>query len=389
MKKKTTITTTKENLMGELKKNSIAHALFYGILVGIVASLLVFCYFSVFSSNFYLRANDACLVGVADSQKFESTNNGDLLFVQKYDDWYDTALGDQIYFSGNTGRGSGNIIERHVADGYLTIKTGEETYNVSLSTVLGKVVAKAGFWGYILYFFQSVAGIIGLNILLAIIVGARMILLATTETSAKGRELKAKLAEQKREYARRKKTHERYKSTSLDSDAFEILSGTHQENKKQLFEVAEKKDQANAYKFLLEKVYNAYLTKPQLTHDEQVKISNCIELMAVAYGFDMDVEYMINDLIIKCPVVDFDMQAFRDTCKEEIIKTKSFENLGRFCSSIYVLAKLNKCVRTSELGEICDAVQEKLADKKFAQKNEQAAEELQNLLLFIKKFIKK
>jgi len=390
MRKKTTITTTKENLVGELKKNSIAHALLYGILVGIIVCMLIFCYFSVFTSNFYLRNNKGdCLVGVASAQKFENVNNGDLLFVSAYESNASISVGDHIYFSGNSGKGSGLVVAKHIADGYLTIITGEEVYNVSLSTVLGKVAGKTQFWGYIVYFFQSTLGLVVLNILLVIIVALRMIFIATTETSIKGRELQAKLAEQKKAYARRKKTSQRYKQTKLDSDAFEILSGAHQENKKQLFEIARKEDQANAFKFLLEKVYDAYLTKPQLSVADKIKISNCIELMAVAYGFDMDVEYMINDLIIKCPVVDFDMKAFADTCVEEIVKTNSLENLSRFCSTIYLLAKLNKCVRTKELTIICEAVLEKLEDNKFAQNDAQTKEDLQKLVEYTKKYVKK
>lgn len=390
MKEKTVITTTKESLVGELKKHSIAYAILYGIVVGLVASMLIFCYFSVFSSNFYLKTADGLnMVAVVDKKSYESNKRGDIIYVRQYDSYADIAVGDEIYYSGNAGEGSGIVVEKHLIDGYLTVKTHEETFHVYLSTLVGKIASKTQFWGYILYFFQSVVGIVALNVLLVVIVAWRMIFIATRETSPKGKELKAKLKKQKRGYAKRLKTTKKYSETTLDAETFDVLSGTHEQNKQKLFEAAGYKDQANAYKFLLEKVYKTYLTKPQLTKDEMVKITNCIELMAVAYGFDEDVEYMINDLIIKSPVVDFDISAFEKTCTEEIVKTNSIENLERFCLSLYILVKLNKSLQTQQICAICDAVDEKLKDEKFVKNNLQIKENLQKLTEYIRKFVKK
>ncbi|MBQ8468268.1 MAG: hypothetical protein IJ542_00750 [Clostridia bacterium] len=385
MKNTTEITTTEKDLQAALKKNSLGRTIVYTLIVCVLAGLLVFCYFSVFSSNFYLRSfKGEYLVGVVDTSTYINTNNGDVLCVAKYAQIEDVQIEDTVFYAGNSGKGSGKVVSTHIAAGYITIDSGGQSKNIALSSVVGKVTANVAFWGYILWFFQSVAGVVVLNVLLCIVVVWHIILAATVETSKKGRELQRRLAKENRQQALHKKMLKNYNATGLDAETFEALAGSYDQNKQFIAGIAKRKDLSNAYKFLLQKVHEVYLVKQKLTQLDKTKITNCIELMATSKEFDADQEYMLTDLILRTNLVNFDNESFAAECKEFVLNSKSDESLLLFLTVLYVLVKNHKETRTQQIYEICDALDMKLTLKN-AQQNPQ---ELSNLSNYIKNIIK-
>ena len=386
MKNTNEITTTKKDLRAALKKNSLGRTIVYTLIVCVLSGLLVFSYFSVFTSNFYLRSfNGEYLVGVVETSTYQNVEKGQVLCVVPYDASYNIEVDDEVFYSGNEGDGSGKVVSKHLSAGYITVNTGGKTKNITISSVIGKVTNKVAFWGYPLWFFQSVAGIIVLNVLLVIVVAWHILLVATVETSPKGRELQSKLAKEKKDEIRRKKMFKNYRNTGLDAETFEALSGEYIENKRYIAEFAKRRDLSNAYKFLLEKVHSVYLTKEKLTTLDRIKITNCIELMATSAEFDMDQEYMLTDLILKTEFVNFDVNSFVAECKNYIMNSKSNDSLLVFMTVLYVLVKNHKEIRQEQICEICGALEIKITFKD----GEKNAPELLKMSEYIKNIIKK
>ena len=338
MKNNTIITTTSQSLAGELKKSSLLYTVIYTILLCIVASLLIFCYFSVFTTYFYPKSfNGKYLVGVVDTSNYHQTQSGQVLHIEQYSKAGLINVGDEIFYSGNSGEGSAIVVENHYAQGYISVKLNDSTTNIALSTIIGKVVNKTEFWGYVLWFLQSWVGVISLNVLLIFLVLSRTLFVYNVETSAKGKELKLKLKQQNKAEKRLKKIQKNYKNTGLDLETFEMLSGDFNENATAIQEFSKRNDIKNAYAYLLKKVHRVYISKPKITTLDRLKITNCIELMCLVGRFDIDSEYLLTDLILKTHAVNFDKDNFVNSCINYLNAKHTTEDLSYFLSVLYVL----------------------------------------------------
>ncbi len=358
MKKNIPITTTTQSLAGELKKSSLVYTILYTILVCILSFLLIFGYFAVFTSYFYpTDFNGNYLVGVVDTQNYHDTEEGQTLIVQKYATATDIKVGDEVFFSGNAGEGSGVVLAKYGSQNYLKVLVGGEEKNISLSIIIGKVIQKKDVGGYILWFMQSWYGVAIVNVLLIIVIVARTIFGFTVETSKKGRELQQKLKQQKRAQRKLKKMYKNYKNTGLDIYSFELLDGDFEENKQKIQEFAKKRDLQNAYKFLLEKVHRVYISKHKISVEDRSKISNCIELMCLINTFDLDSEYMLTDLILKTHVIHFNLERFISSCKAYLSYKHTVEDISCFVSVLYVLVKKNKHLRKPEFYELIEKIE--------------------------------
>ena len=384
MKENTPITTTSARLASELKKNSLVYTILYTLLLCLLASLLCFNYFSVFSSRFYLSAlNGKYLVGIADATKYYNTEPGQILVVQTYKTSANIRVGDELFFSGNIGEGAGIVKYINLSQGYLTLVNDSEQ-NVSISTVIGKVVEKKNSGGYILWTFQNWLGVIILNGILIAAVIARTLLAYTVETSPKGRELKKKLKLQQKAQKELKKMQKNYKNTGLDAQSFDLLKGDFLENKKKIEDLAKRKDLPNAYAFLLKKVHRAYICKRHLSGEEREKITNCVELMCLLQTFDLDSEYMLADLILKTSMIWFDTANFIDLCKKYLAQEHKIEDLSCFQYVLYVLIKKNKLLRTNEMLELVELIDQSL----LPYKDSEHSVKLLEISNFIKNLIK-
>ncbi len=385
MKKSTEITTTSKGLENELKKKSWVYTIIYTILVCVLAGLLVFNYFMVFTSSFNLSTIDGhYLVGVVSTENYYQTQPGQALKVKRYVSTSEIRLSDELYYSGNAGEGTGIVVGTNYPSGYVVVELDGQTKNISVSTIIGKVVEKQDDWGYVVWFFQSWVGTAVLNGVLLLLIIGRTIWGFSVETSLKGRELQLKLKKQKQQQRKLRKMYKNYQNTGLDADSFELLDGDFEENKINIEQYAKSKDLKNAYKFVLAKVHRVYIGKTKITIQDREKITNCIELMCLAKDFDMDTEYMLTDLILKTHVVGFDLDNFVKTCKDYFANKHTTEDLACFASILYVLVKKNKHLRKEEIYNICEDFDKFL----LGLKEDNNLKHLQNLSNYIKKLIK-
>lgn len=378
------ITTTSHGLATELHKHSGIYTALYTFLLCIFSLLLIFNYISVFSNHFYITDfSGNAYIGVVDSKNFYNVQNGQLLKVDKYTSTADIVVGDEVFFAGNSGEGSGIVKKLHIPNGYIDVKIGENEQKIMVSTLIGKVVDKVDKIGYVFWIFQSWVGIIVLNVVLAVLVILRTIFGFTVETSAKGRELKRKLAQQRKDHKKFKRIHKNYEKTGLDIESFELLDGDYCQNKQKIVEYAQNGDVASAYKFLLRKVHRVYIEKQKLSMQDRKKIANCIELMCLVENFDIDSEYMLTDLILKTHLVNFDISNFVISCKNYLTEYHTAEDLECFESVLYILIKRNKNLRKAEILELCENLDIYLCQQSLNDNNSS----LYSLCGYIKKLI--
>lgn len=356
--KNTNITTTSHGLASELKKHSGLYTALYIFFVCVLSLLLVFNYVSVFSNHFYLTDfSGNAYVGVVDVDNFENVKKGQLLKVDKYASTKEIAVGDEVFFSGNAGEGSGIIVRLNISNGYVVTKTNGQENKVMISTLIGKIVNKTNTVGYFFWTFQSWIGIAILNSVLVLLVIFRTVFEFSIETSAKGRELKHKLYQQRKDAQRFKRIHKNYAKTGLDIDSFELLDGDYEQNKQKIVEYAKMGDVSGAYKFLLQKVHRVYIEKNKLSVQDRKKIANCVELMCMVEKFDIDSEYMLTDLILKTHLVNFDISNFIASCKNYLSTNHTEEDLECFESLLYLLVRQNKNLRKSEVFQFCESLE--------------------------------
>lgn len=384
MKESTKITTTSQGLANELKKSSLVYNVLYIILLCVLGLLLIFNYFAVFTTYFYpTNFKGQCFVGVMDTSNYHNVSKGQMLVINKYRGTIKINIGDEVFYSGNSGEGSGVVEETHIPNGYITVSANGEEKNIDVGTVIGQVVAKKDNSGYVVWFLQDWVGTAVLNGLLVIVLLARTIWGFTTEPSKKGKELKKQLKAQKLANKKFKIMYKNYTKTGLDVESFELLDGDFEDNKQKIIEYAKAKDIPNAYKFLLQKVHRVYVCKHKITVLDRKKITNCIELMFLADEFDIDVEYMLTDLILKTHVIHFDLERFISSANEYLSKPHNVQDLECFESVLYVLFKKNKHLRKVSVIAFCESLEVYLCRH---HKNENCLH-LLNLCNYIKKLI--
>lgn len=382
--KETNITTTSHQLDTELKRHSAIYTALYTFLVCVLALLLIFNYISVFSNHFYLTdfAGNA-YVGVVDTANFENTKKGELLKIHKFNSISDIEVGAEIFFSGNSGEGSGIVKRLQISNGYIVVSCNGEEQNINTSIVIGEIVSKTSGVGFIFWTFQSWLGVVILNVLLICLVLLRTIWGFATETSPKGRELKRRLYQQKKDNKKFKRIYKNYSKTGLDIESFELLDGDYAQNKQKIVSYAQNGDVAGAYKFLLKKVHRIYMEKIKLSVEDRRKIANCIELMCLVEKFDVDSEYMLTDLILKTHLLNFDLNSYILSCNNYLKVDHSIEDLECFESVLYILVKQNRNLRKSIVLEFCEQLEVYLCQHSFKKDDLH----LINLCHYIKKLI--
>lgn len=384
MEKSTKITTSTSELNAELKKNSIPYNAVYIILLCIVGFLLAINYVAVFNSKYYWGSlSGKAYVGVVNFRKFDNTQKGQLLVVDKISGANEISIGDEIFYAGNGGEGSGEVLELHFAKKYVLIKTNNSQVSVDTSTIIGKVTKKIDKLGYIFWTFQNTLGLIILNGVLVMLFISRTIWTFCVEPSRKGKELRKNLVFQRNDNRRKKKMLKNYKLTGLDVDSFELLDGDFEINRQKIIENAKNHDISGVYQYLLQKVHRVFVCKRKLTVEDRKKITNCIEQMCLAEHFDLDIEYRLTDLILKTNVVNFDLKNFIDSCKNYLSNKHSYDDLECFMSVLYVLLKRNKNLRKYEMLDLCENLEIYLCRANFVEETNQ----LLSLCNFIKKII--
>lgn len=378
----TKITKNQQQLKDSLKQNGLWRSIIYAVIVSLLTCMLIFCYIMVFSTNFYIKGFDGNYnVGVVDTSNHDSAYSGQLVSIREYNSSNDIRLGDEIYFS-SVQEGSGVVTSlQDINKGYVTVSIKGKAESISASTIVGKVVSKTDFWGYVFWFFDSTLGIVVLNVLLASVVITHIVIVATTETSNKGKQLKAKLKKQNLIKISVNKMYNQNQTESMQTE--KLLNGTYKQNSQEIINLAKSGNLSLAYLWLLTSAHDLYLPKLKLTKDDKIKITNCVELIFLSDEILEDQEYLIRDLLLKSELVEFDLVSFVESGKEFLKRSKNIDSLYALQTIIYVMLKTNNV--GSEMFELIKAIDEKI-DTLNAKNREKELKNLNNLLKSLIKF---
>ena len=336
----TKITKNQQELKDSLKQNSLWRTIIYSVIVSLLTCMLIFCYIMVFSSNFYIKGFDGKYnVGVVDISNHNSINVGQLVSIEEYNSSNDIKIGDEVYYSSVT-EGSGEVVSLdELNKGYIIVSVKEQNVKISASTIIGKIESKTNFWGYVFWFFDSVFGIVVLNILLTVTVITHIILVATIETSKKGRQLRSKLKKQAFIKMSVNSMYNQFGMLNVPTE--KMLSGTYEHNVQEIINFSKNSNMSAAYFGFLINIHDVYLPKQNLSVDDKIRITNCVELMFLSDELSEEQEYLIRDLLLKTNLVDFDVFSFVESGKQYLQRNKNVEALYNLQSILYVLMKTN------------------------------------------------
>lgn len=360
MNKDLQVTTTTSQLDRALKKNSWIFSAIYVFVIAIVAAMLVFSYVSVFTSNFYPKTfKGRYMVGVVDTTNYLNVKKGQLLLVSNYKSSADIKIGDTVFFSGGDIEGTGEVSA--TSKTYVTVQMSNGTKNVQISNIIGKVTGVKDGVGYIVWFFASYAGVITFNIILILLAILKIVFNYYVEPTRKGQQLLTSLSKQNKQKQRAKHISKLYEQKNQPDYINLLLDGNYAGNKTRMIGFAqEKKDIPAAYKFMLKTMHRKYVVKEKLTAADSRQITNCIELMCSLDAFDMDDEYMLSDLILHCPLTDFDINGFCVSANSYLAKQHTISDLLHFQYVLYLLIKQNNELPLAKFSDIVDTLNDKL-----------------------------
>ncbi len=361
MSEKLKVATNSASLESELKKNKWVYTLLYSLAVAIIAAMLVFSYVSVFTSNFYPKsASGYYMVGVNNASNYYGADNGDLLYIESYLSSSQISTTDIIFFSAPEKEGTAKVETVSISGGYVgVINADGQSENISLSYIIGKLAKKSAGWGYVVWFFQSYTGVICLNILLILLVLARIILGYFIEPSPKGRRLLSALNKDKKERRRQSKIGKIFNRRQLPGGLDLVLDGNFIGNKNRIVYFAQNNDPASAYKYILGLIHKKYVVAPRLKVSDRRVVTNCIELMCMAKNLDANDEYKLSDLILHAPLKDFDSHNFCLSCQEYIENCNSYQGLLTLEYLIYLLIKHNRDACGKSFIKVIDSLKAK------------------------------
>lgn len=331
------------------------------VILSLLFVLLAVNYYLVFSSQQYPRMFATICTGTFNASNYVSANDCDLIVVDKYKNITEIKVGDVVCFATNIEKGSGKVLK--VSQGIVSIeKTDKTILKLNYNLVVGKQVKTVPVLGFFLAVLQNYIGVIVLSLLIVIYLSYITFSKINYENTEHGKALYKKLkAVRYNERERRKLLKKLETYTSPETVISSILDNDYEENLRQLnsFDINVKGRLKDKYKFVLECVHSAYLSNNTRTVSETNRIVSVVELMCEAEGFDIDMEYMLIDLIVSQPMVDFDIIHFACSAKKFIGKTVKTNNLLRFGSVLFILLKQNQHLKNDEMREVVDEYKNK------------------------------
>lgn len=322
------------------------------VLIGILFALLIFGYIFKFSAGYYPKFFSYKFTGVFNSSNYYNVDNCDLIIIKPYKNTANIEEGDIVFFSTNIEEGSGKLV--NIDNDVLEIETKIGVVKrVSETSVVGKQYKTIAVLGFFVAFVNSYYGIIAFTLLLIAYVAYITFSRINYENTDHGRMLYKEYKKHQAEEKRRIKLLENLDS-NINYDIQKILEGSFEENKQKLleFNLDKKATLKDKYKYVLSSIHDAYLTKSELTREEVKYITSVVELMCVPISFDEDIEYMLNDLILKKELEDFDIVNFKKSASEFINGEIKAGYMLSFGTVLYILVYKNKKLRNEHMKEI-------------------------------------
>ncbi len=324
-------------------------------------SVIIFGYLSKFTINFFPNYFSHYCTGTFNADNFYKANDCDLIVFDRYKEISDIKVGDIVVYSSNLGKGSGRVLKND--HGVVEIETKKgETKRISETIVVGKQVKTIAAIGFLIEFIGSYYGIITFNILLIAYIAYLTFSRINYENTSHGKMLYKKFRQAQKEERNRLRLLRKIKG--IDDITYVIVSmleGSFEENKEKFlaFNKETKTGLKEKYKYILNSVHNAYLPNEDLTRSEKKQISSVVELMCVCQDMDMDIEYMVVDLLLKTPLIEFDTENFAKEAQEFLKSKLDDDDLLNFGSVLYILIYKNKRLRDEHIKNLAECYLEK------------------------------
>jgi len=355
------------------------------LVISVLIALLVIGYVFKFSLNLYPAIGDYVWTAKADASNYTNANNGDVIVIKPYQNVGQIEIGDLVCFASSNMEGSGKVVS--VRNDVVEINNNNEIVRMYFANIIGEQVNEIAFIGYIPAFIVSYVGIAVNSLLLLAYVAYITFKRIDYENTEIGKRLNT-LYKQKREEENTRKNllKQVQKFGGVDCFVGAVLEGDFDKNKAELIEFDRNTigNIKHNYKYILKIVHETYMPKVELSFKERYNISSIAELMCESGEFDLDMEYMLVDLLLKDVLVEFDSYNFMMSAIEFIHNNKEVIDLLHFGSVFYILLTKNKKLRNSNMKTILD-VYAKKAKSLTGEQSVQA----QNIAIKLEKLLNK
>lgn len=331
------------------------------VAISLLLLFLFFGYIVKFSVSTFPYLFGSKFTGTFNASTFCNAKDGDLIIVKEYKDVGEIQKDDIICYATNLGKGSGVVVA--VEAQIVEIETPDSSIKrLTINSIEGKQIKTISLLGYIVEFIGSYYGIIIFNFILIAYISYITFSRINYENTKKGKKLYLKYQLEKREFKHNKKLIKKVsKLEDINYTIVSMLEGNFEENKQKFleFNCDLKLSFKEKYKYVLKCVYDAYLTKEELTKEEKKQISSVIELLCVCQDLDNDIEYMVVDLLLKTKLVDFDTHNFSITAIEFLKTELDDDDLLNLGSVLYVMLYKNKKLKDDDMFNLVDRFSEK------------------------------
>ena len=313
------------------------------VLIVCLFSIMIFSFICVFSKHNYITFGEYNYVGVAKTDKFYQTKSCDLLEIKTQRNISEIKVGDVVYYSSNVESGSGRFTKSFNNIVTLENEQGEE-FNISASSVVGVQSGKICVLGGIVWFLTSIVGALTISSLLLVYVLYLTFSRINFENTLHGKELLEAYKEWKKQQKKQKQLEKNIvQIEGVDDGIVGMLQGQFYENEQKFesFNTKIKVSNQEKYKFILFNIHENLIEKQTLTYQEKRIISSALELLGKVEHIDLDIEYMLVDLLLKCKLVSFETQKFINCIKEFLNKNINREDLLNFGSIYFIMVKKN------------------------------------------------
>lgn len=324
-------------------------------------SLFIFIgYFLSFSAAGYIKIATSGYIGVLNTKNHYSARFGDLCVVRELENYNSIKTGDIIFYTINGEMYSAPV--ESVSDKIIVVKKGEELHNVPKTNIDGKLVKTVGVIGFFVGIISSVYSAIACSIILFIYLAVITISRINYENTEKGKNLRQKYFEEKKRLKRTRQQEQKIKTDN--TSLLESIEGDVLTTLNNIKKIADNNKVFETYELLLEDAHEYYFSVKRLSKEDRRKITILVELSVCFNRVNLDVEYMLVDLIILAKLEGFNKQQFLENSKKLITKGTE-ESLFNFISILYVLISRNENLKVKEIKNILQTYKKEITTRNY------------------------
>lgn len=322
------------------------------VIIIVLFGLLVLNYFFVFSSSIYAPWGKYRLDGTFTQSTYYGADNYDLIVILPTD--VDSLeIGDIVCYN-SLKRGSGKLVD--IQNNYLALEEEDgSVIHVGKNSVVGRQYKTVAVLGFFLEFISSYYGIVTFSIILIVYIAFVTFRRINYENTDDGKRLYKMFVEDRRaEAERRRLLKDVERAGDIDVVIHSVIAGNFEENRQALqeFKGGNNASKKEKYKIILSKVYNSLICKQSLTRVDKDEINRVIELMFEAGDFDLDIEFMLVDLILKMKTLRLDEEGMVESAKTYFEKERGEEELSLVGAVLYAIIYKHGEIKNKTFAEI-------------------------------------